>query len=96
MPPLCCGGLVKNSGDIICNKGLEPFTLVFCAAENTSAVSPESRLVDWQGDFLFDHPIKLVARTAVDNSILEIANHLQMLEQFSLLQDHWEKSCPCL
>ena len=73
MPPLCCGGVVKNSGDMICNKGLEPFTLVFCAAENTSAVSPESRLVDWQGDFLFDHPIKLVARTAVDNSILGIA-----------------------
>ena len=55
---------------MICNNGLEPFTLVFYAAENTSAVSPESRLVDWQGD-LFDHPIKLVARTAVDIPSLE-------------------------
>ena len=58
---------------MICNNGLEPFTLVFYAAENKSAVSPESRLVYWQGDFLFDNPIKLVARTAVDNSILGIA-----------------------
>ena len=36
MPPLCRGGLVKNSLDTIWNKGLNPFILVFYVVENTS------------------------------------------------------------